>query len=255
MSIPKLIHYCWFGHSTKNSSIMKCINSWKDKCPDYEIVEWSEKNFDVFNNVFTKIAYENEDWASISDYLRLYVLKKFGGIYLDTDVEIIKSFDNLLENKSFIGLESFASINSGLVYACEKNDLNVSNILSIYQNSNPNFLFDNEVYITTKYFKEQGYKYYKKGVQIINGCCIYPTEYFCPQMYGSDIIKLTNNSYSIHHYNASWVKKEMTNSQKRHILEGKILKFLLTPELFNYIYRKYLKIIDWSIHVKDNKEK
>ena len=91
--IPKIIHYCWFGKNPKNNLILRCIESWKKFCPNYKFVEWNESNFDVNSNLYTKQAYENKKWAFVSDYVRLYALYNYGGIYLDTDCEILQSLD------------------------------------------------------------------------------------------------------------------------------------------------------------------
>ena len=91
--IPKVIHYCWFGHSPKPALFQRCIASWKKYCPDYEIIEWNEDNFDISQNDYAREAYEEKKWAFVTDYARLWIVYNHGGIYLDTDVEIIKEFD------------------------------------------------------------------------------------------------------------------------------------------------------------------
>ena len=104
--IPKKIHYCWFGRGEKPKLAKKCIESWKKYCPDYEIVEWNEDNFDINQNEYTKYCYNNKKFAFLSDYARLMVVYKEGGIYFDTDVEVVRSFDDLLNNKAFVGFET-----------------------------------------------------------------------------------------------------------------------------------------------------
>lgn len=91
--IEKVIHYCWFGGAEKNEIILTCIESWKKFCPDYKIIEWNENNFDINMCDFIKEAYENKKWVFVSDFVRLYVLYNYGGIYLDTDVELMDSLD------------------------------------------------------------------------------------------------------------------------------------------------------------------
>lgn len=241
MNIPKIIHYCWFGKGQKPDLFYKCINSWKKMCPDYQIMEWSESNFNVNENSFTKEAYQNKDWASVSDYVRLFALHEFGGVYLDIDVEIIKSIDPLLKDDSFIGTEGFASINNGLIYAAKPNDYNVNKLLDLYNKMDNSSLFDNEVKLVTNYFHSNGYKYYSKKVQLVNGCRIYPHEFFCPKLYGSINAKMTKKTYAMHHYNASWVGYKMNHKIRRHIIEGRILRFILTPSIYDYMYSKYLE--------------
>ena len=104
--IPKKIHYCWFGGNEKPKSVKKCIDSWKKFCPDYEIIEWNESNFNIYENGYTKLCCENKRWAFLSDYARLKVIYDNGGIYFDTDVEVVKSFDDLLDCDAFFGFEN-----------------------------------------------------------------------------------------------------------------------------------------------------
>ena len=106
--IPKTIHYCWFGHSEKPELFVKCLNSWKKYCPDYEIKEWNEDNFDIHCSDYVQEAYEAGKWAFVTDYARLWIIYHHGGIYLDTDVEVIKPYDDLLSNKAFFGFETLA---------------------------------------------------------------------------------------------------------------------------------------------------
>ena len=117
--IPKIIHYCWFGKGEKPKLAQKCIDSWKEHCFDYKIVEWNEDNFDINTNAYTKMCFEQSKYAFLSDYLRLIVVYKYGGIYFDTDVEVIKSIDNLLDNKAFFGFETDKYINTGQGFGAE----------------------------------------------------------------------------------------------------------------------------------------
>ncbi|MBP3463612.1 MAG: hypothetical protein J6K45_03935 [Clostridia bacterium] len=114
MSIPKKIHYCWFGNGDKPELVEKCIKSWKKYCPDYEIIEWNESNYDVTMCDYSKEAYENKKWAFVTDYARLWIIYNHGGIYLDTDVEIIKNIDFILETDSFLASEDNVHINTGV---------------------------------------------------------------------------------------------------------------------------------------------
>ena len=115
--IPKIIHYCWFGGKKKPENVEQYILSWKNKCPDYEIREWNENNFDIKSNCFCKEAYEKKKWAFVSDYARLAILYKYGGIYMDTDVEVIKPFDNLLTYQAFLCFESSKMVSIGTLGA------------------------------------------------------------------------------------------------------------------------------------------
>lgn len=207
--IPKIIHYCWFGGKALPDSVKKNILSWKKNCPEYQIIQWNEKNFNYNMSEYTKSAFDNKEWAFLSDYARLVCLYKYGGIYLDTDVEIIKNLDPLLQNKMFVGLENPDAINTGLGCGSIANNQNLLEILSIYNQKGSNlingeFIRTSCVDITTDYFYTKGMKMKNKN-QIVNGCSIYNTEFLCPQRPGSRKIKITNNTYSIHHFMGTWV--------------------------------------------------
>ena len=116
----KIIHYCWFGRGEKPKDVIKSIESWKKFCPDYEIIEWNEDNFDISSHPYTKKAYELKKWAFVSDYARLYIVYNEGGVYLDTDVEIVKNLDPLLENEAYMGFEDEKYVNTGSGFGAEK---------------------------------------------------------------------------------------------------------------------------------------
>lgn len=118
--IPKKIHYCWFGRNPLPELAVRCIESWKKYCPDYEIIEWNEDNYDINKISYVKEAYQARKWAFVTDYVRLDVVNQYGGIYLDTDVELLKSLDPLLKYKSFFGMEEGKFIATGLGFGAEK---------------------------------------------------------------------------------------------------------------------------------------
>lgn len=133
--IPKVIHYCWFGGNPLPYEVKKCIKSWEKMCPDYEIKQWNESNFDISDNTFARVAYENKAWAFVSDYARLKIVFDYGGIYLDTDVELLKSLDHLLDNKCYIGIQQAQSLcQTGLGFGAEKNSYIVEKMLEKYSN-------------------------------------------------------------------------------------------------------------------------
>ena len=208
-SIPKIIHYCWFGKKEKPKIVKKCINSWRSILTEYEIIEWNEENFDIDSNSFVKEAYKKEKYAFVSDYVRVYVLYNFGGIYLDTDVEVIKSFDNLLYNESFWGFEEKNYIATSTIGAKAKNEL-IKLFLDEYNGRK--FLFNNEeddtptnVSLITKIFENNGVKLNGKHQCIRNVATIYPQEYFSPYDYINCYMKNGKNTYSVHHYYKSWL--------------------------------------------------
>ncbi len=112
--IPKKIHYCWFGGNSLSSEVRECIASWRRFCPDYEIIEWNEKNFDVDCIRYTADAYRDRRWAYVTDYARLKIVYEQGGIYLDTDVELLRPLDPLLENKVYFGMQRAGEVATGL---------------------------------------------------------------------------------------------------------------------------------------------
>lgn len=207
--IPKIIHYCWYGHNKKSKLIRKCINSWKEYFPDYKIIEWNESNSDISINSYVKKAYEEKKWAFVSDYMRMYVLYKYGGIYFDTDVEVLKKFpQSVLNNSCFTGIESFSKlINPGLVFGCEPHNLVVKQVLDSYNfDQFENVSIDRIKTINmriTDLLKKSGYLLEDKE-QTVSGIHIYPSEVFCAYDGVNRVTKITVNSLSTHHYAASW---------------------------------------------------
>lgn len=205
--IPKIIHYCWFGGKPLPQMALNCIESWKKYCPDYEIKEWNESNFDINELQYTKEAYEAKKYAFVADVARLKALYKFGGIYMDTDMELLKNIDDLLDNKSFIGFESPEYVNSA-IFGCEmKSDL-VKQILNYYNNHK--FILKNNQQNTTTIVKiitntlvERNLKL-NGELQKIDDCVVFPTDYFYPKSLETNTIKFTDNTYAIHHYDGSW---------------------------------------------------
>ena len=223
MAIPKIIHYCWFGGNPLPELALKCIESWKKFCPDYKIIEWNEKNFDINYNVYVKEAYETKKWAFVSDVARLYALVTVGGVYMDTDVELIKPIDCFLEYEAFSGFESVGRMPTGIM-ASEKDSSFMIKLLKDYDGER--FLredgsYDNtsNVIRITKACMEAGFS--KKNVkQTYDGFTLFPSEYFCPMSYETRQLELTDNTYAIHHFNGSW----LTDTERTTIIIRKHLK-------------------------------
>lgn len=207
-TIPKTIHYIWFGKNPKSDLVLKCISSWKKYLPDYEIVEWNEDNYDVNKNKYISEAYSCKKWAFVSDYVRFDILNRFGGIYLDTDVEMLKSLpDEFLNNTAFTGMESTGDIAPGLIWGSVAGHPFLQRILENYEESS--FIVNGkEMPITvnariTEMIMESGY--IKSGLrQKINDIMIYESEIFCG--YDLDVFEphITQNTISMHHYSSSW---------------------------------------------------
>lgn len=206
--IPKVIHYCWFGKNKKSKIMEDCIKSWKKYCPEYKIVEWNETNFDINMNEYTKRCYDEKKWAFLSDYVRLYIIEKYGGIYLDTDVEIVKPLDTLLSCKCFFGFENNSYINTGLGFGAEPNNEIIKLMLERYY---PLF-FSNEYIgcpvLNTEVLQSQGI--ILNGLtQEKNGIKVFSKEYFNPYDDSIDKLNLTSNTYSIHWYSKTWIDSKV----------------------------------------------
>lgn len=207
--IPKTIHYCWFGGNPIPESNRKFMESWKKFCPDYKIIEWNESNYDVSKNRYMREAYENKQWAFVSDYARLDIIYEHGGIYLDTDVELIKPLDDLLNLQGFAGFESDKFCAFGLGFGAIPKLPIIKELRDDYENIN--FIKEDGSFNRTACPIFQTEILLKKGLhqnnslQEICGLTIFPTEYFCPKDFFSGKINLTKNTYSIHHFDASWL--------------------------------------------------
>lgn len=204
-NIPKIIHYCWFGDNPKSKLIDKCINTWKEKLTEYTIIEWNEKNFDINMNNYVKKAYDEKKWAFVSDYARLYALYNYGGIYMDTDMEVLKSFTDISNSKFFIGCEQENIINAAII-GSNKNNKIIKEIMEYYDLKMNNY-YRTIPDIVTEIFKKYGFVECNKIIVLNNGATIYPKEYFYPKDLITHRLNLTKNSYCIHHFDASWMTK------------------------------------------------
>ena len=205
--IPKIIHYCWFGESELPDYLNKYIEGWRVLCPEYEIVQWNETNFDFSKYRYSKEAYENKQWAYVSDVARLEAIYEHGGIYLDTDVEMLKKFDSLLKYRAFIGAEDKYDLNTGAAFGAERQHPFVYENLMEYKDLP---LIIEEKYnkltcveITTRVMRRHGYRKANK-IQNIYEVQIFPTDFFSPMKLSNNKITITENTYSIHRYTTNW---------------------------------------------------
>ncbi len=219
--IPKKIHYCWFGGNPKSKLIKKCIKSWKKYCPDYEIIEWNESNFDLNCCDYVREAYEAKKWAFVSDYVRIWVLNTYGGIYLDTDVEIKQNMDKFLSHSAFTGFEA-AEYPFTAVFGAEKEHFITNKIMESYKtrkfriSENEFDMMTNTVFVTN-IFKEIYNVQLNNQTQIFDdGLAIYSNDYFCPRNYIDLSWNLTDNTHAIHWFNASWQSKEIKERHEKY---------------------------------------
>lgn len=209
--IPKVIHYCWFGRNPLPPLAKKCIESWKKYCPDYEIKEWNESNFDINCNQYVKEAYEAKKYAFVSDYARLYALYTEGGIYMDTDVEVIKSIDEFLKYESFSGFETLDTVPTGIMGAKRQHPF-FATLLEYYIDKtfikkDGSYDMTTNVETITEYCLKNGLKT-NNTLQTVNGFTLYPKEYFCPKDHRTGKICIDKNTYTIHHFAGSWMTKK-----------------------------------------------
>ncbi|WP_349400303.1 glycosyltransferase family 32 protein [Clostridium perfringens] len=236
-NIPKIIHYCWFGEKEKSKLIKKCIESWKKELVEYEFFEWNETNYDVNKCIFTQQAYKQKKWAFLSDYARLDVLYKYGGIYLDTDMEVLKTFNDLLHNQIFIGVEDSKNLNAAIIGSSKNNSI-IKEIISIYNQINNFDEFPTIPNVISNYFKKKGFNYENENKVLDNNISIYSSEYFYPLSNVNHTLKKTKNTYTIHYYDASWF-----NSKNRLKRKLKVkLASLLGEKRYLFIKRIYIKM-------------
>lgn len=245
--IPKKIHYCWFGKGKKPRQAIRCIDSWKKNMPDYEIIEWNENNYDVHKVPYIDQAYAAKKYAFVSDYARFDILYREGGVYFDTDVEVIKSFNDILEQGAFFGCEVDGSIddsgcsdgligapyssfsiriNPGLGMATEKGNQFYKEFLDMYEDMDffkPDGSINSVAVVrnTTNLLCKFGLKDIS-GLQEILGIYIYPSEYFNPLDSMTGEITMGSNTHSIHWYAMSW----MNPLQRTKIMLGRIIRNL-----------------------------
>lgn len=229
-----IINYCWLGRGEKPEKVKYYIESWKKFCPDAQIIEWNEDNYNLNVNAYVKAAYEQKKYAFASDYIRFDVLYRNGGVYLDTDVELIKDIMPLC-SESFLALERGGEVNPGLIMNAAATYEPIFGEILAYYDSLTDFSTDKTVVDITSEILQKYSLNDKDEEQFVAGVKIYPTEYFNPKGadYGKD--KITDKTYSIHHYMATWKSPDdrllMQYKVKYGTKKGKILFSLRHPFL------------------------
>lgn len=224
--IPKKIHYCWFGGNEMPYSNRKCLESWKKYCPDFEIIRWDESNYDVTKNQYMLEAYKAKKWGFVSDYARLDIVYRYGGIYLDTDVELIQGLDWLLNEDAFIGFQRNFCLGTGLGFGAVKN----SEIIKQMREDYTNIYFINEdgtlnlkpcPYYQTEFLKKKGLKC-NNLLQRVDVITVFPTDVLDAQGFSGGKIHKTHRTVGVHHYDEGWVEmktKEKNNTKYRQVTE------------------------------------
>ena len=252
IEMPKMIHYCWFGKKSLPEEANRYIQSWKKYLPDFEIIEWNEDNFDINSNTYVKEAYEQKKYAFVSDYVRLYALYNYGGIYMDTDVEIIKPLDKFLEDNAFIGFENQNSLGTGIIGSYKKNPL-IKEFLNYYENRK--FIKDDgsldtktNVRIITDIMQKKGCALDNRK-QKVEGITIYPKPIFSPLEWNNNKTTFTKDTHAIHHFAGTWHSEKEKKRKNSFIWRKlgpqigfcvKILRTVLGEQTYNNLRKKLL---------------
>ena len=235
--IPKILHFCWFGKGEKSELMNRCISSWRRELSDYEIIEWNEKNFNMHMNKYVEEAYYHGKYAFVSDFVRLYALYEYGGVYLDTDVEVIKNFDELLCNDGFCGFEDKELVSTAIIGAKKGNAL-ISKWLDTYEGRK--FIekgkenTETNVRVFTNLLLNEGMKQNNKKQSIEDKFTIYPIEYFSPLKLMHKKPNLTSNTMSIHWFEGTWLDW----NKKIKILIIVLFKDIFGFRLYNFLIKK-----------------
>jgi len=227
MKIPKVIHYTWFSGEPIPDNLLACMDSWKRFCPDYEIVEWNSGNYDLTVNPYVREAVENKRWGFAGDYVRLDAIYRYGGIYLDLDVELIKNIDELLYNSAYCGYETYRNINLGSGFGAIKGHPLIKTLRDAYNDLH--FINEDGTMNLTPSPVHQSGVLDEHGLrcngefQIIQDMAIYPVEYFAPKSLFSGRALTSPNTYSIHHFAGSWLTEEEwvpVNRKRKYIIQA-----------------------------------
>lgn len=216
--IPRIIHYCWFGKKEIPQRLKSYMQSWKKYCPDYEIVCWSEDNYDIAKNRYVSEAYKCGKWAFVSDYVRLDVINEYGGIYLDTDVELVKPLDELLHFNGFIGFETQTLVATGLGFGSKKDNIVLQKILEYYQRiqeQEGKLDFKPCPFVETDVLIGCGLKKNNRLQKLEDDFLVLPTSFLGGMNLGTRKIEISENTYSIHHYSGTWLGDKQGLASKR----------------------------------------
>ncbi len=262
--IPKIIHYCWFGRGKKDALAERCIESWKKFCPDYQIIEWNEDNCDIDGSVWASEAYAEKKWAFVSDYFRLAAMYEYGGIYMDTDVELFKNIDSFLVDDAFVGYADDTYIGSGM-FGCSEGNALCKQFLDYYVgrhfvNSDGSFsdIPNNQIY-TMICIKRLGFNFGDEHIDCGN-TKVYPSDYMSPfkrktmgepgKIYVYNNFDCTQNTHAIHYTVYSWDKKKNSFINSIKILLNQTVRIMLPRKIYFRIKRySKLKEMERRVHL------
>lgn len=240
--IPKIIHYCWLSNDEYPELVNRCVDSWKRILPEYEIMLWDLKRFQISSSLWVSQAYKTRKYAFAADYIRCFALYNYGGIYLDSDVEVVKSFDNLLSLPYFIGKDMSNKFEPAIM-GFKKNNAVLKDMLDYYDNRN--FINEDGSY-NTRPIPDLMEEIVRKKYSVKDVCCkeafineentfcLFPSEFFSPKRQDNFMIEKTKETYSIHHFNASWY----SFSQRLFRFLSKIFGYKFVSNINNIIKKK-----------------
>lgn len=214
--IPKIIHLCWFGHGEYDEKMKHCLKTWEEFAPDYKVMKWDEDTFDLDSCTYVRQAYDKKRWAFVTDYVRFKVLQQYGGIYMDTDMELVKPLDDLLDNETVLsfkqqalGMKQFG-LTSGIIMTKANNTLFNPLIEQFEARSYINESGEEDVTPIAKFLtdllRDRGIRQ-DNTLQSIDGVTVYPNEYLCPTIdldNNTGDVEVTENTYAIHHFTGTW---------------------------------------------------
>ena len=225
--IPKTIHYCWFGGNPMRDDFKAYIETWKKHCPDYDIVRWDESNYDYKKNEYMYDAYKRKIWGLVPDYARLDIIYRYGGVYLDTDVELIKNIDDLLCDEAFSGFEYIRLVNNGLGFGAVAGFPFFLKAMSLY-NSISLFNADGSLNMTsgpdyhTEFMQLEGLVR-NNTLQKFQGMTVYPSDVLSPLSFLTGRLNITDNTYAIHHYAGTWLDSKQRDDMSKRIERNSFL--------------------------------
>ena len=227
--IPKKIHYVWVGGNEKNNTIKQCMKTWGKHLEGYEVIEWNENNFDIDSHTFVKAAYKAKKWAYVSDYIRAYVIYKYGGIYLDTDILVLDNFDRFLNNRAFVGFEN-PQYPFTAVFGAEPGHPLVKDMIEYYDRLDEykfDFEKNNTISVSDLLIKKYHCKVGNKFQILDEDIAVYPDTVLCNP---------SENSISIHVFTGTWLEGKKALARKINVF----LKIHVTNKKRAKLFRKYI---------------